>query len=62
LNTLVDCSKRFTAGRSVKLSFLEEKAALYHVPEANGFGTTKIVPPPALFLKETVESWNEIAS
>jgi hypothetical protein len=38
-NTLVDCSKRLTAGRPVKASFRERKVALCDVPEANGFGT-----------------------
>ena len=32
-------SKRLTAGRPVKVSFLERKVSLCHVPEANDFGT-----------------------
>jgi hypothetical protein len=39
LNLLVGCSKRLPAGRPVKVSFLEPKVALFHVPEANGFVT-----------------------
>jgi hypothetical protein len=39
LNTLVGCSKRLTADRPVKISFLERKVVLCHVPEAKDSGS-----------------------
>jgi hypothetical protein len=38
---LVDCSKKLTLGRSVKVSFRERKEALCPAPKANDFGTIR---------------------